>query len=141
MNWKDARLQIVLLALVFAGAMTHYIAGASHIVHHLLHVQTDPDPPFYTDSQSRIVSVNDAGKKAGLQIGDRLLSLEGLSYHGYADLLTVMDPMQVGDVIQVEVEHKDSKRATPSIALQPVKRRTSLAAAWLTAIIIVLVFP
>ena len=141
MNWKDARLQIALLALVFAGAMTHYIAGASHVVHHLLHVQTDPDPPFYTDSQSRIVHLADSGEKAGLHIGDRLLSLEGLPYHGYADLLTVLDPMQVGDVIQVEVEHKDTKRVTPSIALQRVKQKTSLVAAWLTAIIIVLAFP
>ncbi len=77
----------------------------------------------FAENQVRYVLDGSPAAKAGLEIGDRIVKVEGLSYIGYSHFLGMS-----GKVVSIEVERKGTTR---TITLKPEK--TELYAAYVKA--------
>ena len=141
MNWKDARLQIVLLVLVFAGAMTHYIAGVALAIHQETKLATQAAYPFYTDSQGHITTITSPAQDAGLVKGDLLTSINGQPYSGRVDTYEAVNPAKVGDTLPVGVLRANGTPYVTQVKLGPNLRGGGKAGRWAFLIIVVIGLP
>lgn len=141
MNWKDARLQIVLLALVFTGAMTHYIAGVTLSLHREIKLDTQAAYPFYTDTQGHLTIVTETAKAAGLVKGDLVTSINGSPYTGRVDSYDAVNPASVGETIQVGVLRASGAPYEAQIKLAPNQRLGSKAGRWAFLLIVIIGLP
>ena len=99
---RSARLQYILLALVAAVALVHAVSGALFSMQNLLHGTETPRLPFYNGYKQGVVTLaTPEGKAAGLNEGDRVLTVDGQPYDGARVAVEAAARSRVGDAMVV----------------------------------------
>ena len=83
-------------------------------------------PIQFSLEPGRVSDESTAAKRAGIAVGDRLESINGIRYTGYAQWQQVCWQAHVGEVVQVGMRHSNGSYYTASVPFESYPKRVSI---------------
>jgi membrane-associated protease RseP (regulator of RpoE activity) len=83
------------------------------------------DPQYPNAAVARSVTAGSPADQAGIKAGDTIISVNGRKVASYDDVLTSVDRLKPGDVLDIDVSRRVSVKARAVLDGQPVGARTS----------------
>jgi len=129
---KSSRTLHFLLALYMVASMAYYVAGVAGFFDGYFNPHHRPHTPFQFDVDSlAVTSLAPEAKKAGLAVGDTVLSLNGAPYSGKAQWLGTIRNLQPGDVLRVTVREPSVQQKSIAIPLNNYHPHVRHVGEWL----------
>ncbi|MGO4517274.1 SpoIIE family protein phosphatase [Terriglobus sp. 2YAB30_2] len=141
-RYRPAVVQYLLLLLIAAMALGQWGNTAYRMVRGIFGAERGIRAPFSL-SNGVVEGMSPFLRHTGLQVGDRLLAVNGHELTGEAVLLRELAHEHLGDTIKVEVQHPDGKHQTVSWQLITPQRRRGggRPAGWIGPLLLLVILP
>ena len=92
-------------------------------------------------SPDLVEDITPEAREAGIERGDRIVSLAGRTFTGTRTLHEIVRSAKVGDALDVEIASRGEPPRTTTVTLQPVSDRLKPAQVWAMTIFLAVVMP
>ena len=116
---KPATLQYILFALTAAAAIAFYIADAAYQYEYIWHGHERAAAPLYFGLSNQVDRATDPALKAGLQEGDRVLTVNGRPVRSFDTVMQQTNDGRPGHPMTLLIERNDGSRTTIQFPLSP----------------------
>ncbi|MGI8745139.1 MAG: SpoIIE family protein phosphatase [Bryobacteraceae bacterium] len=137
--WLTNRVLYWVIAVLFFLAASWQAAIAVYVVRQMQRAEVDPIRPFYlATATDRLAAISDDAQKAGLRVGDQVISLGSEPYRGESQVSHLLLSMHPSQTLSVRVHHPgQSGDAVVPIPLEHGQRAGALGWALNIAMFIV----
>lgn len=108
-GWYDSGIAFAIPADVVARKLARLRQGED-IQRGLIGIVAKSNDPYEDDTTIAAVRTRSPAEQAGLQAGDRVLSVAGVPVRRHQQIKQLLGPHDAGDVIEIEVQREDESR-------------------------------